>query len=102
MTAKEMFEELGYKYQQRDNDVLLSKKYYVPQEDGDVFSFDYKEEISFFKNSEFINDGIHLSKRKSLVNKNDYNEVDFIISINLYKAIQKQIEELGWESDKNE
>ena len=77
MSAKEMFEELGYEYR----------------------TIKYKGDLV---NIEFIADGEYSSNiRFNLENKSfnvwyGENEYSGGITIEIYKAINKQVEELGW------
>lgn len=74
MTAKEMFEELGYKEIKSDNEYnIICYERYTPKRD--------KEEIVFHRNKHFAT---FLNGKFSYV---------FIKEL---KAINKQIEELGW------
>jgi len=72
MTAKEMFEKLGYKIEHNDEDNL----YYV--NDGLLIQFDliYREYCVYFKNNEIAS-----------------------ISCEEHKAITQQLNELGWLDD---
>lgn len=76
MTAEEMFNELGYeKHYQKIGNCLY--KYYG-KNDG-------KCDIKF------------INKNKIIINENLSDEWDsFTLSVDLLKAINKQIEELGW------
>ena len=79
MTAKEMFEELGYKLVYRD-------KFYI----------DYSLDDEPIGNWGVI---IQFMRKEKIYRIYSYGEIrDEIINVNmeLNKAIQKQIEELGW------
>lgn len=79
MTAKEMFEELGYEYYEDDgfNDYKKEKRKLI---EPDYISFDRLEREFFVLNS---------SK----------NGKGTTIDMPLLKAINKQIEELGWNNE---
>ena len=70
MTAKEMFEELGYEQKIKNNVIYYFKKIHIP-----------KSYIIYSIN--FINDN-----KEIFISKN--------IDIKELKAINKQCEELGW------
>lgn len=74
MTAKEMFEELGYEYKEDDLSI-------------DYQNFDDYQQISFLK----------LPKVYQALEGCDGEAMG--ISIKLDNAIQKQIEELGWNNE---
>ena len=82
MTAKEMFEELGYFYDRKATQIIIFSTW--------VNGFDEikLEEIMRFvkydKNKIFKNKGLKLDFKKEF-------------DIKLFKAINKQIEELGFE-----
>lgn len=77
MTAKEMFEKLGYKYIEH-----VEKLY------GDI---QYNKQFEFAEITIYFN-----NKNKEVEFSSDV--VDIVINIDLeeLKAINKQIEELGW------
>ena len=78
MTAKEMFEKLGYELIQDDMNWIV---YTINK--GKWFQFD----ISFFKQDK----SVHLNTRETtFCHSFDMNEL---------KAINKQIEELGWDNE---
>lgn len=68
MTAKEMFEKLGYKYDKRISDIRYFKK--------DVY---FIKEIIFEE-----------------TDKEVYIADPLCIEIDLFKAIHQQLKELGW------
>ena len=76
MTAKEMFEELGYKYCEDDGfiDYKKEKRKLI---EPDYISFDRLEREIFILNSSKSSKGT-------------------TIDMSLLKAINKQVEELGW------
>lgn len=74
-TAKEMFEELGYKYTKYGNDIQYYKK------------FVYSEIIIYFW--DFKNE-IEISSSKYITITIDINEL---------QAINQQIKELGWNNE---
>jgi hypothetical protein len=67
MSAKEMFEELGYKYNNQFEIISYSK--------SDMSSY------------------IYFNKYKDII----INVTGCCVSLKLFKAIQQQITELGWE-----
>ena len=85
MSAKEMFEELGYEYQ-KNNNIL---NYHLEQNDskgvqmrfGIFFNLDYKY--------------YHTYAYGLFENGKPYDSY-LSIDIKIHKAINKQIEELGW------
>lgn len=81
MSAKEMFEELGYKQIEYSNSYIVYNKF-LKQEERYII--------------EFHNNDTTFSKYKNRCG----NIRDLFINLQEFKAIQKQIEELGWESDK--
>lgn len=70
MTAKEMFEELGYEYEQNDKNQIC------------ICNLDRDEWLWFY-----------LDRKTFEYNEEVYSE--------LHKAINKQIEELGWNGGNN-
>ena len=72
MTAKEMFEELGFKKVKPRNKILTQIEFY---------SEDYNESIEFFKNYK------------------EYYVENLGIDMNILKAIIQQCKELGWLDD---
>ena len=77
MTAKEMFEELGWYLDIETNDEQIVYSY--NNLDNETFGFIGASTITFEKTSKSI-----------------YLDEVECIHINLLKAINKQIEELGW------
>lgn len=76
MNAKEMFEKLGYKQKIQDDVIYYIKEINVPKKYGHIFIY-------------FIN--FILKDKEVFTSKNlEYKEL---------KAINKQIEELGWIRD---
>ena len=76
MSSKEMFEELGYEYYEDDGFNCYVK------EKGKLIEPDY---ISFDR-----------LERKFFVSRNSKYDNGTTINIPLLKAINKQVEELGW------
>lgn len=72
MSAKEMFEKLGYKYIENDRGIVYSKS----NNDSKLFICFNKESKSFFKD--------------------DIKFVSYDIDMQELKAINQQIKELGW------
>lgn len=83
MSAKEMFEELGY-------DLMLDCKYYIY----------YQKPLK--ENPEYEKDYLHISFEKDdkafIKTYGDDNSPE-IIGMQELKAINKQIEELGWDKE---
>ena len=86
MKAKEMFEKLGYK--------LICSQLYPKTSKNYQFIYENEENnprwIEFRKNENEV--CLYISHKKLFDNIYDNR-----ISINVLKAINKQIEELGWE-----
>lgn len=84
MSAKEMFEELGFKYEYHENK-----------------SINAEDTITYHK------DNLHIQFNlisKCIIVQNDtspmfYGVGIFFINNKLHKAINKQVEELGWNND---
>ena len=76
MTAKEMFEKLGYEYYKEQGVIT-----YINKEDDNE------------KTIEFIDNGLS----DILVRINEKEYYVFCISLEELQAINKQVEELGWE-----
>ena len=74
MTAKEMFEKLGFEYKKSD------------------FSITYYKEFRDYDDETYILDIDFRLFEKKISN-------DFSIDMDLLKAINKQIEELGWDNE---
>ena len=73
MTAKEMFEELGYKQKIQNDVIYYFKEIKIPKKYGNILIY----HINFI-----------LKDKELFTSKNlDYKEL---------KAINKQVEELGW------
>jgi hypothetical protein len=72
MSAKEMFEKLGYKYIENDRGIVYSKS----NNDSKLFIAFNKESKSVFKD--------------------DINFVSYDIDMQELKAINQQVKELGW------
>lgn len=86
MSAKEMFEELGYHYDKTSNKIVIFETRY------NGFNEMYVDEIIRFKNID--NKWWKLIPQKEIV-LNFNKEID----VKLFKAINKQVEELGWLDD---
>jgi hypothetical protein len=77
MTAKKMFEKLGYKYEKRENEILYYTCTKEKMYEYILFFLDIKE---FIKDNE---DGV-------------IGQYSLEINMKELKAINKQVEELGW------
>lgn len=82
-SAKEMFEELGYHYDKTSKQIVIFETWY------NGFSELHHQELMRFKNIDSKWWKL-IPKRELVLNFN--KEID----INLFKAINKQIEELWW------
>ena len=74
MTAKEMFEELGYKYEENNTEIIYFNS----------FRSRFQYLIVFYKDI------------KTIEKFKYYNNVSVGINVKELQAINKQIEELGW------
>lgn len=72
MKAREMFEELGFEYQENEITIRYFKEFRDYDDDSYTLDIDFR-----------------------LIEKKIYS--DFSIDMRLLKAINKQVEELGWE-----
>lgn len=79
MNAQEMFEQLGYKLVYENEEVLRYRK-------------NKWLDVEFWKVYEKITGG---KMRKNIRVSNVHN-IAYFISVDLFQAINKQIEELGW------
>lgn len=87
MSAKEMFEELGYKFISYGDDEIINYQ-------KEIYQNTIYEDIIFnLKNKDYL-----LLRFENIVRlgimKKEYNCV--IVDMKLNKAIQQQIKELGW------
>lgn len=79
MSAREMFEELGYELVYENYEVLRYRK-------------DGKLDVEFWKVYETETG----KKLKKYIHISDVYSRSYFASINLLQAINKQVEELGW------
>lgn len=83
MTAKEMFEELGFIF------IAESKRgvSYLQSEKCEIYPYDKNDEIqvTFYKEVECY-----------VCRSMDYEKGDLLIKAELHKAIHQQMKELGW------
>lgn len=84
MTAKEMFEELGYKEVDEWNNIIHYEQ--IVDE-----KLEQKHIIEFVLNHEFIS----MASKFGKFRYGAFNGID----IQLLKAINKQVEELNWNND---
>lgn len=92
MSAKEMFEELGYEYYEEDNCIECIISDCVPNRIN-------TETISFIK-IKFYDKHIYIESYETdayLSNRKNYDTTLF--STYELKAINKQVEELGWNNE---
>lgn len=79
MSAKEMFEKLGYMYQEGNNKIECTKKYFISETNFIIFDKQKKNFTNFVSSdSPFTLDE------------------PYILNIEELQAINKQVEELGW------
>ena len=94
MSAKEMFEELGYKFvSYGDEKIIEFDKIVVKDYEYKKIVFDIRRRffwVDYFKNE-------YDSKGK-LMNK---KHIIFVLDVEELQAINKQVEELGWLDVKN-
>jgi len=85
MTAREMFEKLGYKYHRTPQGIVCHKSYSVsyPCDEIIIYNNDFD-----FNNKEIRKTRIYLEKR-TYIN----------ITLEELQAINKQVEELGWNNE---
>jgi hypothetical protein len=87
MSAKEMFEKLGYRFEKPTdmcgNEVEFCYRYVK-------FDGTWLEELNFNDSTKLL----HTTKR---LNNMLWNYIDFMFTFELLQAIQQQIKELGWE-----
>ena len=83
-TAKEMFEELGYFYKNTGNQIIIFEIW----QDG--FSELYNKEILRFTKNE---------RKKWYLKPHNTLRIEYDIPVNLLSAINKQVEELGWDKE---
>lgn len=109
MSAKEMFERLGYTLFLKDNETLIyrHKNDYIDNSVtfhlGNHFPMCY--DVSFFDwlDDSDRNGWVPMSKReanlKHCAKYGCWQKVEYGINISLHKAINKQVEELGWNNE---
>ncbi len=78
MSAKEMFEKLGYELVFENKEVLRYRKKHL--------------DVEFWKVYELVTG----EKRKKFIKVSTVYDKPYLISLDLLQAINKQIEELGW------
>lgn len=83
MTAKEMFEELGYYYRKTNNEIIVFEVW-----QNGLSELHHNEILRFKK---YDRKWWELQPKKIL-----HFDLKNDINIKLFKAINKQIEELGW------
>lgn len=87
MTAKEMFEKLGYKCLGGSDYIAI--KYYKQEKQGEYYS-NYDIDITFYCTSKTV------SVVANEYGKRSYKLAIMDIDMELLQAINKQVEELGW------
>ena len=85
MSAKEMFEELGYSKIIFPNGTIQYEK--VKKEKTSRFRFYLEDKVYSVYYTELSENGVEILQMTRLIN------------MKLYKAINKQIEELGWNNE---
>lgn len=79
MKAKDMFEKLGYKYYETKNKIECTKKYFISEINFIIFDKQHKNFVNFTSSdSPFTPDA------------------PYTLNIKELQAINKQVEELGW------
>ena len=86
MTAKEMFEELGYEYELINN---------TKNNCEDVILYTHKKQELIIQFNLFSQIVVYQIKNTM----QEYNKIAIFITKELIQAINKQIEELGWNND---
>lgn len=90
MTAKEMFEKLGYLMKSKLNEVYLSyHKIIVTSVNGEIFE-KHHVGIVFDVNDKWFE--VYQNSNNPSKNKTTNKEID----LDLYHAITQQMKELGW------
>lgn len=79
MSAKEMFKELGYELVFENEEVLRYRK-------------NKNLDVEFWK----VYEKITGEKMRKYIKVSNVRNIPYFISVELLKAINKQIEELGW------
>ena len=79
MSAKEMFEELGFKFHSKDGDTTA----YISDK---IYNLAHKVVVVFYEGLNSIS--VHCGYGKSI-----------LITVDLLQAINKQVEELGWNNE---
>lgn len=95
-SAREMFEDLGYKLILQDNRDIRYLREDNYTDETDIY---IEEHIIFC-----INDGIGLYPNNSIIlerlEKDDFSDewynTEFVVTTNLSQAINQQVNELGW------
>lgn len=83
MSAKEMFEELGYEYKYIDNKSINFE---------DVILYNHKELELAVQFNLFSKMVVYQTKN----NMKEYDKIAIFMTKEFIKAINKQVEELGW------
>lgn len=78
MSAKEMFEKLGYEFKKEKGIGIVYYKFVSNEDKENLCGYDWENKVTFFE-------------------KQVYS--DKYINMDLLQAINKQIEELGWNKD---
>ena len=79
MSAKEMFEQLGYELVFENEEVLRYRK-------------NKYLDVEFWK----VYEKITGEKMRKYINVSNVRNIPYFISVELLQAINKQVEELGW------
>lgn len=87
-SAKEMFEELGYKFLGGSDYIAI--KYYKQEKQGKYYS-SYDIDITFYSTRKTVSVVANEYSKKS------YKLAIMDIDMKLLQAINKQVEELGWD-----
>ena len=102
MSAKEMFEELGYKLEINDDKTIMYKRKddYINYSvwfnlDTKTYTFTFMDWLDN-KNNDWIPMMEREDNLKHCAAYGHWQKVDYPINKELHKAINKQVEELGW------
>lgn len=81
MKAKEIFKDLGYTKKVNNNQEVIYNKLFIEEHIDEFIIFNKKEKI------------IEVFNKTA---QNDYEDCHMPINVDELKAINKQVEELGW------
>lgn len=94
-TARDMFEKLGYKYYKNSDSIVYT--HICNFKDSDDTNYTHKDIISFIENDEL---GYFVTTIEEVYCDGYFEYSTMVaITVDLLKAINKQIEELGWDNE---